>query len=414
VEADKIGDFAVGGEIKADIFEVGQIVDVEGITKGKGFQGTIKRWNFKMGDATHGNSLSHRAPGSIGQRQTPGRVFPGKKMSGHMGSVAADHAAPAGGQGRCGPWPDRDPRCGAGCAGRRRDRASVEQGSLTMELSINNSSKTLSVSDAIFGVNSAKDLVHQVVVAYRNAGRAGTKAQKTRSEVNGTTKKSKKQKGGGARHGALTAPIFVGGGVTFAAKPRSFAQKVNRKMYRAAISAILSELNRQGRITVVEGFDVDAPKTKGLIAKLKDLNVGRRPLIVTEEATRTCTCPRATCVMSRSAMCRAWTGCAGGRRYGGDDLRRSQEDRGVAGMNEAKLYAVIRAPRVSEKTARLQEVSNQYVFEVATDATKADIKGAIEKIFDVTVEAVNVVNVKGKQKPSRTAPAVVATGARHT
>ncbi len=87
VADDKIGDFSIGGEIKADIFEVGQIVDVEGITKGKGFQGTIKRWNFKMGDATHGNSLSHRSPGSIGQRQTPGRVFPGKKMSGHMGAV---------------------------------------------------------------------------------------------------------------------------------------------------------------------------------------------------------------------------------------------------------------------------------------------------------------------------------------
>ncbi len=86
VEADKIGDFQIGGEIKADIFEVGQIVDVQGVTKGKGFQGTIKRWNFTMGDATHGNSLSHRSPGSIGQRQTPGRVFPGKKMSGHMGA----------------------------------------------------------------------------------------------------------------------------------------------------------------------------------------------------------------------------------------------------------------------------------------------------------------------------------------
>jgi large subunit ribosomal protein L4 len=154
-----------------------------------------------------------------------------------------------------------------------------------MELAINNSSKTLSVSDAIFGREFSQDLVHQVVVAYRNAGRAGTKAQKTRSEVSGTTKKSKKQKGGGARHGALTAPIFVGGGVTFAAKPRSFAQKVNRKMYRAAIATILSELNRQGRIMVVEDFDVDAAKTKGLIAKLKDLNVGQRPLIVTEEAT---------------------------------------------------------------------------------------------------------------------------------
>jgi large subunit ribosomal protein L4 len=154
---------------------------------------------------------------------------------------------------------------------------------MTMELAINNG-KSLSVSDAVFGREFSQDLVHQVVVAYRNAGRAGTKAQKTRSEVNGTTKKSKKQKGGGARHGALTAPIFVGGGVTFAAKPRSFAQKVNRKMYRAAMSSILSELNRQGRITVVEGFELDGPKTSGMVAALKDLNVGQRPLIVTEDA----------------------------------------------------------------------------------------------------------------------------------
>ena len=87
VADDQLDGFEVGGEIKADIFEVGQKVDVQGVTKGKGFQGTVKRWNFSMGDATHGNSLSHRAPGSIGQRQTPGRVFPGKKMAGHMGAV---------------------------------------------------------------------------------------------------------------------------------------------------------------------------------------------------------------------------------------------------------------------------------------------------------------------------------------
>ena len=154
-----------------------------------------------------------------------------------------------------------------------------------MELSINGGKGAVSVSDAVFGREFNGDLVHQVVVAYRNAGRAGTKAQKTRSEVNGTTKKSKKQKGGGARHGALTAPIFVGGGVTFAAKPRSFAQKVNRKMYRAAIAAILSELNRQGRLKVVEAFDVDAPKTSGLVSKLAGLEVGKRPLIVTEDAS---------------------------------------------------------------------------------------------------------------------------------
>jgi large subunit ribosomal protein L3 len=77
--------FSVGGEVKVDSFSVGQIVDVAGTSKGKGFQGTIKRYNFTMGDATHGNSLSHRSPGSIGQRQTPGRVFKGKKMAGHMG-----------------------------------------------------------------------------------------------------------------------------------------------------------------------------------------------------------------------------------------------------------------------------------------------------------------------------------------
>ena len=88
LSAEDAGKYEVGGEIKAgDVFQAGQIVDVAGVSKGKGFQGTIKRWNFAMGDATHGNSLSHRSPGSIGQRQTPGRVFPGKKMSGHMGAV---------------------------------------------------------------------------------------------------------------------------------------------------------------------------------------------------------------------------------------------------------------------------------------------------------------------------------------
>ncbi|MGA9333279.1 MAG: 50S ribosomal protein L3 [Rudaea sp.] len=88
VDAKDLGNYSVGAEIKADdVFKTGQIVDVAGVSKGKGFQGTIKRWNFKMGDATHGNSLSHRAPGSIGQRQTPGRVFKGKKMAGHMGNV---------------------------------------------------------------------------------------------------------------------------------------------------------------------------------------------------------------------------------------------------------------------------------------------------------------------------------------
>ena len=153
-----------------------------------------------------------------------------------------------------------------------------------MELSVVGSNESLSVSDAVFGREFRQDLVHQVVVAYRNAGRAGTKAQLTRSDMSGTTKKFKKQKGGGARHGDYRAPIFVGGGRAFAAKPRDFAQKVNRKMYRGAIQSILSELNRQGRLTIVDKFEVSDVKTKGLVAKLKDLNLDR-PLIVTEDAT---------------------------------------------------------------------------------------------------------------------------------
>jgi len=103
--------------------------------------------------------------------------------------------------------------------------------------------------------------------------------------MSGTTKKFKKQKGGGARHGDYRAPIFVGGGVTFAAKPRSFEQKVNRKAYRVAIRSILAELNRQGRIKVVESFGVDQPKTKAMIAKLAELEVSGRVLLVSEDAS---------------------------------------------------------------------------------------------------------------------------------
>lgn len=153
-----------------------------------------------------------------------------------------------------------------------------------MELNVTGA-KPIKVSEVVFGAEFREHLVHQVVVAYQATGRAGTKAQKTRSEVNGTTKKSKKQKGGGARHGALTAPIFVGGGVTFAAKPRSFEQKVNRKMYRGALRSILAELIRKDRFKVVEDFGIDAPKTKAMTAKLAELDVSGRVLLVSENAS---------------------------------------------------------------------------------------------------------------------------------
>ncbi|HVI56146.1 MAG TPA: 50S ribosomal protein L4 [Luteibacter sp.] len=145
--------------------------------------------------------------------------------------------------------------------------------------------KALTVSDDVFGGEYKKALVHQVVTAYQAAGRAGTKAQLSRGQMSGTTKKFKKQKGGGARHGDYRAPIFVGGGVTFAAKPRSFEQKVNRKAYRVAIRSIVAELTRQGRLKVVSELSMDAPSTKGMIAKLAELEVKGRVLLVSEDAT---------------------------------------------------------------------------------------------------------------------------------
>ena len=131
---------------------------------------------------------------------------------------------------------------------------------------------TVTVSEVAFGKEFNEPLVHQVVTAYMAAGRQGSKAQKTRSEVSGGGKKPWRQKGTGrARAGTIRSPLWRSGGVTFAAKPRDFEQKVNRKMYRGAMRCILSELVRQDRLVVVDSFDVSEPKTKALVAKLKDL-----------------------------------------------------------------------------------------------------------------------------------------------
>lgn len=143
---------------------------------------------------------------------------------------------------------------------------------------------SLQVSDTVFGADFKEALVHQVVNAYMAGARAGTRAQKNRSAVSGGGKKPFRQKGTGrARQGTIRSPIMRGGGVTFAAQPRSYAQKVNKKMYRGALRSILSELVRQERLVVVDGFSVDAPRTKELVGKLKELELDD-VLIVTEQA----------------------------------------------------------------------------------------------------------------------------------
>lgn len=152
-----------------------------------------------------------------------------------------------------------------------------------MELALKDAKGALEVSESTFGREYNEALVHQVVTAYAAAARQGSRAQKTRSEVRGGGKKPWRQKGTGrARAGTIRSPIWRSGGVTFAAKPQSFEQKVNKKMYRGAIRSILSELVRQERLIVVEKFGVEAPKTKELAAKLKDLDLND-VLIVTAE-----------------------------------------------------------------------------------------------------------------------------------
>jgi len=151
-----------------------------------------------------------------------------------------------------------------------------------MKLKLQNAAQSeIEVSDAAFGRAYNEPLIHQVVTAYMAAGRAGTKAQKTRAEVRGGGKKPWSQKGTGqARAGSIRSPIWVGGGRTFAARPRDFTQKVNRKMYRAAMQSIVSELARTDRLVAVDSLELAEPRTKLLAAKLAELGLTRALILV--------------------------------------------------------------------------------------------------------------------------------------
>lgn len=150
-----------------------------------------------------------------------------------------------------------------------------------MNLKMVNGGAGLEVSDAAFGLEPNESLVHQVLTAYRAASRSGTKAQKSRAEVSGGGKKPWAQKGTGqARAGSNRSPIWVGGGKTFAARPRDFAQKVNRKMYRGAMRSLLSDLVRTDRLVVAPELTLAAPKTKLLLERLKSWALGDVLIIV--------------------------------------------------------------------------------------------------------------------------------------
>lgn len=147
-----------------------------------------------------------------------------------------------------------------------------------MELSLENDGGSIELADGTFGREYNEPLVHQVVVAYMAAGRSGTHAQKTRAEVRGGGRKPYRQKGTGrSRVGSTRSPLRRGGGRTFPAKPRSHAQKVNRKMYRGAMRCIISELIRQNRLLLTSEFSVDSPRTQALAAKLAAFDLSPSP-----------------------------------------------------------------------------------------------------------------------------------------
>src|ERR1700726_1072576 len=152
-----------------------------------------------------------------------------------------------------------------------------------MKLQVKNATPAsdIQLSDAAFGRAYNEALVHQVVTAYMAGGRAGTKAQKTRAQVRGGGKKPWSQKGTGqARAGSIRSPIWVGGGRAFAARPRDFSQKVNRKMYRAAMQSMVSQLVREDRLVAVASMELPAPKTKLLIGKLAELGLTRALILI--------------------------------------------------------------------------------------------------------------------------------------
>ncbi len=150
-----------------------------------------------------------------------------------------------------------------------------------MKLKLQDKKSSVELSDATFAVEFKEALVHQIITAYLAGGRQGTKAQKNRAQVRGGGTKPWRQKGTGrARAGTIRSPIWVGGGRTFAARPRDFSQKVNRKMYRGAMRSMLSELIRQDRLLLMEHFSVSAPKTKELVTKLEKLKLDSTLIVV--------------------------------------------------------------------------------------------------------------------------------------
>ncbi len=274
-----------GDAVLADIFKPDDTVHVIGRSKGRGFQGVIRRHNFGGGRATHG-SMFHRAPGGIGQSADPSRVYPGTGMPGQMGNARVTVTQRASGQGRRRPQPALSQGRSAGRAPTVTCASSRRREGAAMNIDVRNWDNEivgdLEVPDEVFAREVNQHLVWEVVRAHLASRRRGTHKTKVRGEVAGTGAKPWKQKHTGrARAGERRSPLWRSGGTVHGPRPRSYAIKVNRKARRVALQGVLSQRLAEGRLLVLDNLELDLPKTKDFIARLGKLGViGEKVLLV--------------------------------------------------------------------------------------------------------------------------------------
>ena len=297
--------------VGVDMFAVGQKVDVQGTSIGKGFAGTIKRHHFSSQRASHGNCRSHNVPGSIGMAQDPGRVFPGKRMAGHLGDVTVHHPEPrhrprrrsapaAAGQGRRA----RAPKSGhvvVRPAVKAKPKARRQEGSELMELELLNDQGQADVEGrrARHRVRarlqrSAGAPDRRRLPGQRPPGHARAEGPRAGQALDQEAVAPEGHRPRPRRHDVR--PLWRGGGRIFPNTPdENFTQKVNRKMYRAGMASILSQLAREGRLAVVDSLDGRCAQDQAAARKFKAMGLrvgaGRSPT----RSTRTCSWPRATC-----------------------------------------------------------------------------------------------------------------------
>ena len=278
---DDVAGYAVGQMLDVSLFAAGESVDITGLSKGKGFAGTIKRHHFRRGPETHGSD-SHRAPGSIGGGTTPGKVFKGTGMAGHMGHerVTVKGATIVRTDAERNLLLVRGPVPGA------RNALVLVRKAYAMPITalFDKSGAeigTIDLPDALFAAPVNNALMHQAVVAQLAGRRIGTAATKTRGMVRGGGRKPYRQKGTGrARQGSRSAPHYAGGGVVFGPSPRSYEKRLPKRMKRSRSWAPSPASFDDGAIKVVSDLALDEIRTRQLVGHFEALQLSGRVLVV--------------------------------------------------------------------------------------------------------------------------------------